>query len=285
MLTLRAWIVVLILGTIVRMDSVERAVWLSAWKSSAPRLARLNFAQMGCARLLFILWPLYVAVDRGWYRRAWHEGLLLEYTVALSAPSRVDVCLSLTKRFWNNLFVEFHVPTPTLYGVVLDGRLQSAAVPAGHDTIVLVKPDDDCCGRRIYTTPWSHLLQHPPHFDAVVQEYIPNVGSHIRLVTLRSKNAPAKPLSAYAVVADSKRVVSNQGQPFRVDVRDLGPIVSKLVDVHTRRFDFPAVGWDLLPRDGGFVVLEGNIPGAICWKHSCADVLTEYHRSAKTWLF
>ena len=107
---------------------------------------------------------------------------------------------------------------------------------------------------------------------------------HYRLITSRVKNGHSVPLVAYSVIAKDEKIVSNAGIPRQIVVDELGIIVHTLTSLHTRFLDFPTICWDMLPKNDTYAVLEGNAPGAVCWKQTCTTILQMHHQTCQTWV-
>ena len=272
---------------VARMDALERAVWHLTVAPDSASLARLS-PWMGVVARVAIgaCWPLYVAIDPNWPIRSWHEGLFTFYALVCNDASRVAMCRRMTKDFWQALFERRGIPVPRLYARVLDGRLEVRERPARDDDLVLVKPNDSCCGRQVSVTPWSAVLQSPPEFDAVQQYVASQPPTGFRVVTAKLPKGDASVLQIYRIVHDAPNAIaSNTGrvEPIPPDSISLAP---ELCRCHTEEFsNLPAVGWDLvLDASGDEYVLEGNVPAAVCWKHDCRATLARFNALAHRWL-
>jgi len=152
---------------------------------------------------------------------------------------------------------------------------------------VLIKPNDSCCGKNIRVESWLATMKSPPTFDAVVQQYISSKRAQsIRVVTYKTPTEDARVLQSYRVVNDEeKAIASNRGKVCPI-INDRITITKELCKCHTEEFaNMPAIAWDIVTDNAGReYVLEGNVPGAICWKHDCEATLARFDAIVREWL-
>lgn len=273
---------------VARMDALERAVWRLSVAPSSVSLARLSPWAGAIARIAIgTCWPLYAAIDPDWPIRSWHEGLFTFYALVCNNASRVAACRQMTKDFWQTFFERRGIPVPRMYARVINGQLEEHLKPQDDDDPVLVKPNDSCCGRQVSVAAWNTVVKSPPAFDAVVQQYVANQPpTSLRVVTCKTPTGHAFVLQNYRIVSDVRdSVASNTGrvEPLPPEAIRLAPTLCRC---HTEEFaNMPAITWDLvIDARGSEYVLEGNVPGAVCWKHECRATLRRFDELARQWL-
>ena len=231
-------------------------------------------------------WPVYAALSPSWPTHAWSEGLLSGYAVVCADPARTDLCARMTKTFWHRLFVSRKIATPRMYAQIRDRQVRLMGDQPASDAIVLTKPNRSCAGHGVHLKKWADILRSPPLRDTVVQEYISHMpGQSYRVVTCKEPNTDAFTFINYVIVNSATAVASNRGVVTVIDAK-LVKSTDTLCRCHTLDFAIlPAICWDIVvDANGDEFVLEGNAPGAICWKTECRIQLSKFDRIVRSWL-
>lgn len=283
-----AFLVVLI-ACIVRMDKLERAVWsLSINRhgdliSQIPTVNKYRFLWFRVA--IGVLWPLYVRLVPSWNIHAWSEGLFSSYAVICADKERVLLCSRMTKLFWDKYFRERRIRTPRVYAHQRQGAFKIVVTPSDLEEIVIVKPNADHCGRSIELKHWKDALGAPAPYDHVVQKYVSaHKGKSLRVVTCKAPDHGASILQNYSLY-NYNSITSNRGSVVPIGVDEIA-VANDLCKCHTNDFYIlPVISWDIVVDEyGEEYVLEGNAPGAVCWKHDCRQTLTTFDAVVRQWL-
>lgn len=201
------------------------------------------------------------------------------------------------KLFWNNLFIEAHVPTPMVVGYIIEGVV-SLHVPTDLDRLLeegttdyLMKPVVGGRGRGI--RPFDANTVAPSRGDYIIQKRIrqaDGVASHLRIVTRWDPEdgrhetlTVALFVATVANMVQSNRATGAKTYEVDVEARTMRPmkehayiplppqLAGQILDdvleaAHRAHARLPVgvatVSWDVMvSSDDVFHFLEGNVPG------------------------
>lgn len=277
------------IACIVRMDDLERAVWSLSINRHGDLISRIP--TVDASRLLWmrvaigVFWPLYVSLVPSWNTHAWSEGLLSSYAIICRDKERILLCSRMTKIFWDEYLRERRIRTPRVYARQRRGAFKISVTPSDPEEIVIVKPNDDHCGRSIELRLWKDALETPASYDHVIQKYVSaQKGKSFRVVTCKVPKDDAFILQNYSLY-NFERIASNRGSVVPIGVDQIA-VANELCRCHTNDFHIlPVISWDIVVDEyGEEYVLEGNAPGAVCWKHDCRKTLTKFDTVVRQWL-
>lgn len=223
--------------------------------------------------------PLLVHISPSWHLQRWHEGLLPAYFAFVAQPERLALSIRMqSKLFWAELLKQEHVPTPVQLALIEDGEIRNSG--SELDTMAIVKPAQGWMGSGIQRSSAAEFAKLKRPGQWIVQEAIVTAGGTIetfRVVTMVNGSDAVMVASLRVREENGRSITSNRGNVQPVELT--GPqveVVSSLRRVHRERFPLiPLISWDLMDGLNGTVVLEGNAPGAVCWKTDCDQILTK----------
>lgn len=231
---------------------------------------KLKFAIM----ILREIWVYYAFSCKNWYQHPWHEGLLTSYALIHDNKNAQKLQLATTKLYWYNIFTKYKIKTPQVRAYTkMDGTLVTLTHPVNHT--LFVKPNIGCCGIGTYTTSWTKFCNTLSR-GKLAMDLIPESHCHIRFITLYDNiNKVCKALAAYQI-CDHTSNVSNFGTVTQIPLSKIETSLQlRLTFLHSTEFPIIcSICWDITKGH----VLEGNIPGAICWKSNCKQILSTYHK-------
>ena len=231
-----------------------------------------------------ILWPFYCNIFPDWHKHSWHEGFFISYATVMSRKDSIKLSLNENKLYWKKLFIEHNIPSPKLFAYVLNKKWTLVQTPDNAESNVIVKVNNGCCGNGIIIRNWNDVLENKPIYDCVIEEYKKvNPPVHYRVTTLLKNSNTVIPLQILKIKDSNAKIVSNKGRV--VNYKENIKSVEKLVNLHENLFkNIFSISWDVIIDKNNEFVLEGNVPGALCWKTECADINRKYFCYAKNWL-
>jgi hypothetical protein len=194
-----------------------------------------------------------------------------------ASPKSLKLAIDESKLTWKMSFLKHSVPSPKLYGYSKDGKWVVVNTPEHKHKQVIVKELYGCCGKNINVMTWEDALQHASREDnVIVEEYkVIKPATHYRVTTLcvRSKTVA---LQTLRIRDEHSEITSNHGT-VKTTNREL-KIQSSLLRLHELEFPYTfSISWDVIVDDtGNEYALEGNVPGALCWKMNCKEIHDVY---------
>ena len=233
--------------------------------------------------------PYLVHLSPSWMRAPWHEGALPSYLAFLATNKRLELAIKMqSKLFWADCFRDENVPAPQVLAIVDNGAALAASPRFdAHQTLIL-KPVQGWMGQGVQKTSVAQFTRLPAaRGQWIAQELVVSpttrAAETVRVVSMLN-GSDAQLLVALKVTnSRAAAVASNFGSVRRTVLSERqGALVLRLLRLHEDRFArVPAISWDLMDDSANnrTVVLEGNAPGALCWKNDgCHEVLSRAER-------
>ena len=245
-------------------------------------------ASLGSWLLVTTGFPYLVHFAPTWASHSWHEGPLPSYLAILATQERLDLALKMqSKLFWAETFRAESIPTPQILAVVQNGAAQASSPQFDPHSKLILKPVQGWMGRGVQKTTVEQFTRRPMRGQWIAQEPIlapTHEAESIRLVSILNGSSAQLLVALKVSNPQSDSVTSNLGSVRRIArlSEHQGALALRLLKLHEDRFErVPTISWDLMEdaRNSRTVVLEGNAPGALCWKNdACNDVLSRAER-------